>query len=64
MNGKAWNEVPGGVTAARGFRAACVRAGIKPSRTRDDLVLLVSDAPAAVAATFTTNPNSSPAICT
>ncbi len=45
-----------GVTAARGFRAAAVRAGIKASRKRDDLVLIVSDKPAAVAATFTTNP--------
>ena len=45
-----------GVTAARGFRAAAVRAGIKPSRKRDDLVLVVSDNSSAVAATFTTNP--------
>jgi len=46
--------VAGGVTAARGFRAAGVEAGIK-YRNRKDFALLVSDAPAAAAAVFTTN---------
>src|SRR5437763_5156109 len=46
--------VPGGVTAARGFRAAGISAGIK-ANGNSDLALLVSDAPAQAAAVFTTN---------
>lgn len=42
-----------GVTAARGFRAAAVQAGIKPGRA--DLALLVSDRPCAASGVFTTN---------
>lgn len=45
--------IEGGVTAARGFRAAGVHVGMK--RKRKDVALVVSDAPAAVAGTFTTN---------
>jgi glutamate N-acetyltransferase/amino-acid N-acetyltransferase len=44
----------GGVTAARGFRAAGISAGIK-ANGNPDLALIVSDEPAAVAAVFTTN---------
>jgi glutamate N-acetyltransferase/amino-acid N-acetyltransferase len=58
--------VAGGVTTPQGFRAAGVSAGIKRQGARPDantaqeagpldLALLVSDAPAAVAAVFTTN---------
>jgi glutamate N-acetyltransferase/amino-acid N-acetyltransferase len=46
--------IPGGVTAARGFRAAGISAGIK-ANGNPDLALLVSDAPAQAAAVFTTN---------
>jgi glutamate N-acetyltransferase/amino-acid N-acetyltransferase len=46
--------IPGGVTAALGFRAAGVSAGIK-ANGKPDLALLVSDAPAQAAAVFTTN---------
>ncbi|MEO8502051.1 MAG: bifunctional glutamate N-acetyltransferase/amino-acid acetyltransferase ArgJ, partial [Vicinamibacteria bacterium] len=42
-----------GVTAARGFRAAAVEAGIKTGRT--DFALLVSDRPCVASAVFTTN---------
>jgi glutamate N-acetyltransferase/amino-acid N-acetyltransferase len=42
-----------GVTAARGFRASAVEAGIKTGRT--DLALLVSDRPCAASGVFTTN---------
>ena len=43
------------VTAARGFRAAGVRAGLKPSGS-PDLALVVNDGPLDVAAgVFTTN---------
>ena len=47
--------IEGGVTAPKGFKAASVRAGIKESRKRDDLTLLVSDTPATIAGTFTSN---------
>src|SRR5437867_552549 len=46
--------VRSGVTAAQGFRAAGVSAGIKPSGALD-LALIVSDTPARAAAVFTTN---------
>jgi glutamate N-acetyltransferase/amino-acid N-acetyltransferase len=45
--------VDGGVTAARGFRAAGLHCGIKPARP--DLALVVSDNLASAAAVFTTN---------
>jgi glutamate N-acetyltransferase/amino-acid N-acetyltransferase len=48
------STTPSGVTAAKGFRAAGVSAGIKASKGLD-LALLVSDAPARAAAVFTTN---------
>jgi glutamate N-acetyltransferase/amino-acid N-acetyltransferase len=44
----------GGVTSAQGFQAVGVACGIKP-RGEKDLALIVSDVPAEVAATFTTN---------
>ena len=44
----------GSVTAPRGFRAAGVAAGLKPNGKKD-MALIVSDKPAVVAATFTTN---------
>jgi len=44
----------GGVTSAAGFQAAGVACGIKP-RGEKDMALVVSDVPAAAAATFTTN---------
>ncbi|HET7559235.1 MAG TPA: bifunctional ornithine acetyltransferase/N-acetylglutamate synthase, partial [Limnochordia bacterium] len=43
----------GGITAPAGFAAAGVHAGLK--RKRLDLALIVSDRPAAAAATYTTN---------
>ena len=46
--------ISGGITAARGFRAAAVSAGIKANNGLD-LALLVSDRPASAAAVFTTN---------
>ena len=46
--------VEGGVLAARGFRAAGVPAAIK-YEGRNDVALLVADAPCAAAAVFTTN---------
>ena len=47
-------SIAGGVTAAAGFKAACCAAGIK-YRGRTDMAMLASDAPCAVAGTFTSN---------
>jgi glutamate N-acetyltransferase/amino-acid N-acetyltransferase len=46
--------VTGGVATAKGFRAAGISAGIKPTN-KLDLALIVSDTPAAAAAMFTLN---------
>ena len=51
---KTFECIEGGVTAAHGFRACGVEAGIK-HQNRKDMALLVADAPAAVAALYTTN---------
>lgn len=48
------SEIPGGVTAPAGVRAAGVAAGIKASGALD-VTLIAADRPAAVAAVFTTN---------
>ncbi|MBR4459657.1 MAG: bifunctional ornithine acetyltransferase/N-acetylglutamate synthase [Clostridia bacterium] len=47
-------KIKGGVTAAKGFTAACCAAGIK-YRGRTDMAMLFSDRPCAAAGTFTTN---------
>ena len=49
-----FTKISGAVTAPRGFRAAAVAAGIKRPGKKD-MALIVSDVPATVAATFTTN---------
>jgi glutamate N-acetyltransferase / amino-acid N-acetyltransferase len=54
MNPPAPVSVEGGITAARGFRAAGVACGIKASGA-PDLALIVPDVPATAAAVFTTN---------
>ena len=46
--------IEGGVCAAKGFRAAGVPAAIK-YKGRNDVALVVADAPCAAAAVFTTN---------
>jgi glutamate N-acetyltransferase / amino-acid N-acetyltransferase len=48
------SEVPGSVTAPRGFRAAGVACGIKASGL-PDFAVIASDGPASAAAVFTTN---------
>lgn len=52
---KGMRTVSGGVTAARGFAASGVAAGIKSASDRLDLACIFADRPAAWAATFTTN---------
>ncbi len=49
-----WNEIPGGVTAAKGYRAAGIKAGFKPSGA-PDLALIISDVAAIAAGVFTTS---------
>ena len=46
-------DIEGGVTAAKGFRAAGIHAGIK--KKKKDLAIVVSDRPAIVAGVFTKN---------
>ena len=53
-------EIDGGITAALGFRASGLCAGIKEDSL--DLALLVSDRPAVSAATFTTNKIQGPTV--
>ena len=57
---KSYKRIPGGINAARGFRASSVSCGIKrssPSKIskRNDLCLVVSDCEAIGAGVFTTN---------
>ena len=47
-------QIPGGVTAAKGFQAAGVEAAIK-YQNRKDMALVASTVPCKVAGTFTTN---------
>jgi glutamate N-acetyltransferase/amino-acid N-acetyltransferase len=49
-----YEQIPGSVTAPRGFRAAGVACGIKANGGLD-LAVIVSDVPASAAAVFTTN---------
>jgi glutamate N-acetyltransferase/amino-acid N-acetyltransferase len=51
-----FKKIEGGVTAAKGFRAAAISCGIKnPKIERLDLALIVSDAPTVTDGLFTTN---------
>ena len=47
-------KITGGVTAAKGFQAAAVAAGIK-YKDRDDMALIYSKKPCVLAGTFTSN---------
>lgn len=48
------NKIIGGVTAAKGYKAAATAAGIK-YQGRTDMAMVYSEVPATVAGTFTTN---------
>ncbi|WP_219336025.1 bifunctional ornithine acetyltransferase/N-acetylglutamate synthase [Chroococcidiopsis thermalis] len=50
----AWHEISGGITAPRGYKAAGIRAGLKPSGL-PDLALILSDVEAIAAGVFTTS---------
>ena len=47
--------IDGGVNAAKGYKVASVRAGLKESSTKKDMALIKSDVPAVVVGTFTKN---------
>jgi glutamate N-acetyltransferase/amino-acid N-acetyltransferase len=49
-----WQEISGGVTAPRGYRAAGITAGLKPSGA-PDLALIYSEVEAIAAGVFTTS---------
>jgi glutamate N-acetyltransferase/amino-acid N-acetyltransferase len=49
-----WQEIEGGVTAPKGFQAAGIAAGLKPSGA-PDLALIVSESEAIAAGVFTTS---------
>ncbi len=49
-----WQEIPGGVTAPKGYRATGMKAGLKRSGL-PDLALIVSDVEAIAAGVFTTS---------
>ncbi|MDJ0618625.1 MAG: bifunctional ornithine acetyltransferase/N-acetylglutamate synthase [Calothrix sp. MO_192.B10] len=49
-----WQEISGGVTAPKGYRAAGIKAGLKPSGL-PDLALILSDVEAIAAGVFTTS---------
>jgi glutamate N-acetyltransferase / amino-acid N-acetyltransferase len=54
MTNMDWQEISGGVTAPRGFRAAGITAGLKASGL-PDLALILSDVDAIAAGVFTTS---------
>ena len=47
--------IEGGVCAAKGFTANGIHCGIRKNKTKRDLSLIVSEAPASAAAVYTTN---------
>ena len=47
--------IEGGVTAAKGFKASGMHAGIRMNKTKKDLGLIVSDVPCSAAGLFTRN---------
>jgi len=60
MNGP-YRVIPGGVTAAKGFLASAVNAGIKRLK-KPDVSLVASEGPATAAGVFTTNQVKAPPI--
>lgn len=50
-----WKQIPGGVTAAKGFKAAGMYAGLRAKGEKPDLALVTCDVDAISAGAFTTN---------
>jgi glutamate N-acetyltransferase/amino-acid N-acetyltransferase len=55
MSSHAIRDISGGVCAPKGFSASGVHCGIRKSRKKRDLALIVSEVPAVAAAVYTTN---------
>ncbi len=49
------NIIPGGVCAAKGFKANGIHCGIRKNRTKRDISMIVSDKKAVAAGVYTTN---------
>lgn len=47
--------VPGGVCAAKGFKAAGIHCGVRPNKSKNDLAVIFSETECAAAGLFTTN---------
>jgi len=47
--------IPGGVTAAKGFKAAGIHCGLRKNKTKKDLALIAADVDCTAAGVFTTN---------
>ncbi|KAL3628603.1 hypothetical protein CASFOL_027649 [Castilleja foliolosa] len=50
-----WHQIPGGVTAAKGFRASGMYGGLRAVGEKPDLALVACDVDAVSAGAFTTN---------
>ncbi|KAE8689768.1 Arginine biosynthesis bifunctional protein ArgJ [Hibiscus syriacus] len=50
-----WKQIPGGVTAAKGFKAAGLYGGLRAKGEKPDLALVTCDVDSNVAGAFTTN---------
>ncbi|XP_058767222.1 arginine biosynthesis bifunctional protein ArgJ, chloroplastic [Vicia villosa] len=50
-----WKQIPGGVTAAEGFKAAGIYGGLRAAGEKPDLALVTCDVDAISAGSFTTN---------
>lgn len=50
-----WKQIPGGVTAAKGFKAAGLYGGLRAKGEKPDLALVCCDVDAISAGAFTTN---------
>ncbi|KAK6231465.1 hypothetical protein SCA6_001538 [Theobroma cacao] len=50
-----WKQIPGGVTAAKGFKAAGLYGGLRAKGEKPDLALVTCDVDTNVAGAFTTN---------
>jgi glutamate N-acetyltransferase/amino-acid N-acetyltransferase len=48
-------QIPGGVCAAKGFRANGIHCGIRRNRSKRDIAMIVSDVRASAAAVYTRN---------
>ncbi len=48
-------EIKGGICAAKGFRAAGMHCGIRKNTSKNDIALIVADAPCAAAGVYTQN---------